>query len=190
MKTNLKTILSLLLLSASVVSLKAQKVDIPAGVAYKYADDKVNQKAQTALDKELTGQCSYDLFNGGSLIIGPRLWQRLSEIDSLRNIVAGKATFHVPILDDKGKPKSEQVLDGKLIQTKADFRKVWNHLRADFKGSKLTYRKLTASELQYYWAIISFDIEEPIYIVEGGPYKLLVNFTQKDLKVMWLDEVY
>ncbi len=190
MRTLLKTILPILTLCICTSYANAQKIEIPAGVTYKYADDKTNQKAKTLLDKELSGKCSYDLFNGGSLIIGPRLWQRLSQTDSIRDIEAGHTSFHVPILDDNGKPKSEQVLDGKLIQTKADFRKLWNHLRAEFSGSKLTYRKLTPAELKYYWAIISFDIEEPILIIEGGNYKLLVNFTKDNMKVMWLDEVY
>jgi hypothetical protein len=43
--------------------------------------------------------------------------------------------------------------------------------------------------LQYYWAVISFDIDEPLLIVETSEHKYILNILKKDLKLMWLDEV-
>ena len=177
----------ILLLLSSVTLLTAQKIEIPKGVNYKYTSDENNDKAKTMLAKQLTAP-DYSI-NSGMVIIGPRLWLRYKEIPVIRDIEAGNTTFQVPILDKKGKPKETQLLKGKLVQTPADFKVVWNQVVSDFKGANITFRKLTPTELNYYWSIISFDIDEPLLIVEGGKYKLLVNLLPKDLKIAWLDEV-
>ena len=175
------------LLLSSFTFLKAQQIEIPKGVNYKYTSDENNDKAKTLLTKQLTNP-DYS-FNSGMLIIGPRLWLRYKEIPVIRDIKAGNTTFQVPVLNKKGKPKETQALKGKLIQTFEDFKIVWSQVVSDYKGANITFRKLTPAELNYYWSIISFDIDEPLLIVEGGKYKLLVNLLPKDLKIMWLDEV-
>ena len=43
--------------------------------------------------------------------------------------------------------------------------------------------------MSYYWSIIIFDIEEPIFVVDNGKYKLLVNFTPEEMKIFWIEEV-
>ena len=176
----------IVILLCSVTFLTAQKIEVPKGINYKFCSERNNEKAKALLTKQFTDP-DYSFFSG-MLIIGPRLWVRYKEIPAIRDITAGNTSFHVPIIDKKGK-KDTQILTGKLVQTRDDFKKVWGQVVTDFKGANITFRKLTPTELNYYWSIISFDIEEPLFIAEGGKYKLLINLQPKDLKIMWLDEV-
>lgn len=183
-----KKLILLTLISFMIATAWSQDVVIPAGVTYKKADDKLNKKAQELMTAELQGEPDYKIFSG-SLIIGPSLWARYVKIDELKNIKAGNVTYEVPILDEKGNIKNTQKATGKLIQTKDDYVLLWRYLREDFKGTKLKYRKLTPSEISYYWSMISFDIEEPIFAIDNGKYILLVNFTPKDMKIFWIDQL-
>ena len=183
-----KKSLLLAFLSFIIVSAWAQDIVVPAGVKYKKADDKLNTKAQELVTSELQGEATYEIFSG-SLFIGPRLWSRYVKIQDLKNIKAGNVTYYIPQFDEKGKAKGTEKATGKLIQTKEDYKLLWRYIRADFKGVNLKCRKLTPIEMSYYWSIISFDIEEPIFVVDNGKYKLLVNFTPEEMKIFWIEEV-
>jgi hypothetical protein len=76
-----------------------------------------------------------------------------------------------------------------MTQDVAGTKKVWNELRKEINGEKFIIRKLNERELQYYWAVISFDIDEPLLIVETSTHKYILNILKKNLKLMWLDEV-
>jgi hypothetical protein len=167
------------------LSLSAQTVDIPDGVKYAYASDKVNEKAKALITKEIT-KPSYKLYKK-LLFVGPNLWNRYKSIPELQEIV-GNALFKVPTYDEKGKLIKMDTLQGKLIQDEKEFRLLWNQVVKDLAGKEFVLRKLTHDELQYYWINIPFDIEEPIYIVEANNIKLLVDVS-KDDKLEWLDEV-
>ncbi len=63
-------------------------------------------------------------------------------------------------------------------------------LAADI-GKAPVIRKLGPDELSLYWAMIPFDIQEPIYILEAGDKRFLLNLiADKDkFSVMWVDEL-
>jgi hypothetical protein len=83
---------------------------------------------------------------------------------------------------------NKEKLSAKMTQDKDDFKKIWDQVRKDIKNSDFIVRKATYSELQYYWAVISFDIEEPLLIVETSAHRFILNLSPKDLKLIWLDE--
>jgi hypothetical protein len=59
--------------------------------------------------------------------------------------------------------------------------------RTDFSGLKI--RKLNAEELKIFWAMIPFDITEPLFILESEQHKLLVVFKAPDeLRIAWIDD--
>ena len=176
----MKLILSLLLGSLSLAA-SAQKIDsvaLPRGVVYHYCSPATLEKARKVLLKELTGTAPVD-FNAGTLIVGPALWARYKDVPLLQGIPGSDLTIRF----------DNQQLAGKVTQSKEDFDKVWSQLRAEVKGEKITLRKATTPELQYYWAVISFDIDEPLFIAETSAHRYLLNLTPKDLKLVWLDEV-
>lgn len=128
--------------------------------------------------KELSDAPDYKLDNG-VVFIGPVLWTRYKKIPTLESIKGGNVT----LLFNKEK------LAGKITQDKDDFKKVWDQVRTEVAGNNLKLRKATYRELEYYWAVISFDIEEPLLIAETNEHRFILNLSPKDLKLLWLDEV-
>ena len=75
-----------------------------------------------------------------------------------------------------------------MTQDISDKKKVWTEFRKEIYGHDYIIRKLKENELQYYWAIISFDIDEPLLIVETKDHKYILNILKDSMKLMWLDE--
>jgi hypothetical protein len=163
------------------VLLKAQtidSVDIPKNVVYKYTDPATILKANNLLLKELSDSATYNL-NNGLTIVGPQLWYRYSQIPELNNIPNGNVSIR---FNNKAYP-------AKMLQDADGFKKVWKQLINDIGNEKFIIRKATNKELVYYWAVISFDIDEPLLILENATHRYLFNFSPKDLKLLWIDEV-
>jgi hypothetical protein len=66
---------------------------------------------------------------------------------------------------------------------------VWDQLVSEIKNESYTIRKATNKELVYYWAVISFDIDEPLLILQTSSHRFLFNFMPADLKLVWIDEI-
>jgi hypothetical protein len=176
MKTILYLLLSLPFFASHTQA--QEKITIPKGIVYKYCDPKIVEKAKLLITNNLTDSTKYDLCDN-MLIIGPVLWNRFKNIEILNKIENGNTTFHV----DKNE------LSGKMTQDITDTKKVWTELRKEINGEKFVIRKLNEKELQYYWAVISFDIDEPLLVVETSSHKYILNILKDSLKLMWLDEV-
>ncbi len=155
-----------------------EKIKIPKGIVYNYCDIKIVEKAKLLITTNLADSSDYSL-SDKILIVGPVLWSRFKAIDKLKNIEGGNTTFLV----------DNSPLTGKMTQDIIDTKKVWTELRREIKGQTYIIRKLNEKELQYYWSIISFDIDEPLVIVETKGHKYILNILKKGLKLMWLDEV-
>jgi len=189
----MKGIFAAILLVVSFSLTAQDTLVIPGGVAYKKKNAEVNSRARTLLLMELNeNTVSYSLF-GGSVFMGPLLWKRYKGYEAIGKIKEGNVQFHVPITDPVTKKISQEVLNGKLIQQKEDFKKVWKQIIADMGNSVPVIRKVREKELRYYWAIINFDIEEPVFVVETGSFNLLVQFieskTDSKMTVLFLEEM-
>ena len=79
-------------------------------------------------------------------------------------------------------------MDGKLIQTNTDFKKVWNQVCLDLKDPVM-FRKLSPTELTYYCAVIFYDIEEPVFTIISATNKLLIQLNPQTNKLLWIDEI-
>jgi hypothetical protein len=183
---------TILLLSVSVffnffANAQSEIVDVPAGIVYKTCADSINQKVKKIILKELSDSCTY-LICDKMLFCGPKLWQRYKDLSGVGEIAAGNITFKVPFFDEKGKQKSTQNLTGKLVQTHEDFIVFWKQVIKDFDGSEITVRKLHNEELSYYWAIIFFDIEEPVFAVECATHTFLFDMSQKG-QLEWIEQL-
>ena len=104
----------------------------------------------------------------------------------------GKVTIMVPVLDGEEKPSGQSSkLKGQLLQTDQEVLSRSgkpSHRHAGF--TDITIRKLTSKELELYWAMISFDITEPVFMVEGNKHQILVQFTSpENLRVTWIDDL-
>ena len=159
----------------------AQQIDIPEGVKYQKASDEINNKALELIKQEISNP-TYALFED-VLYCGPQLWDRFVLVPKMSVIVKGNIKFKVPengLLIEKM---------GKLIQNQKEFVLVWDQVVHDFKGTDYKIRKLTSTELQYFWAIIFYDIEEPLFIVENDKYSLIIDFSQTKLKLLFIEAI-
>ncbi|TAJ04855.1 hypothetical protein DMA11_23770 [Marinilabiliaceae bacterium JC017] len=156
----------------------AQIDSIPENVVYKKNLDVVNNKAKEVILQEIKNP-SYSLFKD-NLYCGPNFWHKYNYLP----IKKGDITFMIP------QPNGSDIeAYGKLIQTPENFKTVWDAIVKDFKNTKYKIRKLNPKELSYYWSIIFFDIEEPIYIVENQNQRIVFDFDPNNLepKIIFID---
>lgn len=173
------TVLILLIcISTKLYSQKIDSVQIPKDVTYNYCSPELIEKSKGLLRKELSDSTTY-ILNSNSVFVGPTLWARFKNVPAIANISGGNVFMEF----------NKQKLAGKVTQNRESFKLVWDQLKSEIKGNDYTLRKATFKEIQYYWAIIAFDIDEPLLILETKDRRYLFNFTPKDLKLMWIDEM-
>ncbi|MBP6624053.1 MAG: hypothetical protein KA198_02710 [Chitinophagaceae bacterium] len=153
-----------------------EEIVIPKGVTYNYCDAKTIEEAKKLISENISDDSKFTLAQN-ILIVGPQLWNRYKNINRLSEIEGGNTTFHVDNLE----------LKGKMTQDIKDAKKVWDEFRKEVKG-EYKIRKANEEELKYYWSVISFDIDEPLLIVETKEHNYILNILKEDLKLMWLDE--
>lgn len=165
-------------ISCQTYAQKIEKIKVPDRVVYKYCKPKILESAKALVVKELSDQ-SENLLTDKILFVGPVLWSRFGTIDTLAKIEGGNLVLMV---DDKK-------LTGKLTQNINDSRLIWEQIKLEVSGFEYTLRKATYDELEYYWSVISFDIEEPLIILETSEHKYILNMSPDTLKLIWIDEV-
>lgn len=153
-----------------------EEITIPKGITYNYCDNELLEQAIKQINNNLTDSKDYSL-SQKILIVGPQLWKRYKDIEKLNSIEGGNTQFHLDNI----------ILDGKMSQDINDSKKIWNEFRKEVNG-EYKIRKANQKELIYYWSVISFDIDEPLLIVETKNHNYILNILKEDLKLMWLDE--
>jgi hypothetical protein len=83
-----------------------------------------------------------------------------------------------------------QSLEGATFKETPGRKALADRLASDI-GKAPSIRKLHADELQIFWAMIPFDIEEPIYICEANDKRFLINLRQENgqVTIFWVDEL-
>lgn len=162
--------------------------EIPTGVTYKRTSDAVNNKARQILENAFAAKAEsmdVDAIFGSVIACGPLLWDVMKE--------AGRDKFKganpMILIINAAKPIRKE---GRGISNEEQKRFFWKLLIDKVKlDSTFTIRKAKASEIQYYWATIPFDIEEPFLIVDFGRVNVLINFTVKngEPRIFWMDIV-
>lgn len=172
----LKNTLLLLFFITFCSAQKKETIIIPKGIVYNYCDSKIVEKAKKLISENLSDNNDYKILQA-NLIIGPELWKRFKDNESVQKIEKGKVQFHVDDL----------VIDGKMSQNVNDSKIIWDEFKKEV-SKDYTIRKANEEELKYYWSVISFDIDEPLLIIETKEHNYILNLLRKDLKLMWLDE--
>jgi hypothetical protein len=176
-----------LLAIALAASLFSQQ-EIPPGVRYKKAPDAVNALAQAKLEKFFASDPkTVDMSKLGAeaVVVGPGMWSYIKNGAPPDLVGATKAQFHIP------NANGVQVLEGRVLKTEDQQSWIWLALLVGAHKAKPTIRKANAEEIQYYWAIIPYDIEEPLYVADFGKNKFLIDFDDnaKDPKIFDVDRV-
>jgi len=171
----------------------AQELQIPVGIRYKYASDETNQEGKKILATLLEGDPDQVLINNtfaGSAICGPYIWYRLKNYPQTVDLSKSMAPSSMPIFKD-GKVEKFIVMEGRVLRTPRDGEIFWEVFKKEYvKGQKFDIRKLSSKELSELWAMIAWDIEEPIFIAESGSTKIIFNLIQKNskLRLFYIDD--
>jgi hypothetical protein len=170
---------------------QAQDVDVPEGVRYKYAAEALNAKARdkalVALSQTDAKQGLQTLF-GTRLICGPYLWEQIKSEPEMAAVQKGRVIFKIPVRENGNVTRTDEK-EGKLFQSPEEiamfskaFAKIYDY------EERRKVRKLTAPELGLHWSMISWDITEPIFIVESKSRRILLAFAARDLSVRMIDD--
>jgi hypothetical protein len=167
-------------------------VEVPPGVRYKAASTEVNARAKKRLAEffstPMKPQIPEDAF-AQMAICGPLLWSKIKGLPEMKALTKGRVVVHMPIFEG-GKIVRQQQMEGKLFQVKPEIREFWKALcKSVRRDEKFTIRRPTKLELQIYWAMIPYDIEEPIFVVESDRHSFLIDFNGGRDEMFWIDDL-
>jgi hypothetical protein len=178
--------LAYLLIVAVLMSSTAIAQEIPAGIRYIYASDELNARALKKLQTVFSRKTlKLDALLGPKVICGPQPWHTLKKETPLKGMKIAPAQIIVPL-----RSGGTREYEGALFQTKDEInafaRGMENYLAS---GGPYTIRKPDANELRIYWAIIPYDISEPIFVADNGEHKLLLHFLEDGETVFWIGDL-
>jgi hypothetical protein len=159
---------------------------------YKEAPDEINKKAEEKLARCFSNETSPEQLRqifGDVLVCGPFLWDKIRSRPQVASITTAETIFHIPQLDKDGKPNGEVVAKGKLFQSADEIAHFWEAFSQRYDlAAEREIRKLNPRELQAYWAMIPFDITEPVFILESKDWSILTQFETGQMTIMWIDD--
>lgn len=172
------TLLLILLLTEFTFS---QKMEIPKGAIYHHASEQVNNKSKEIISNTLNTKNSLLIFTT-PVMCGPNLWNELLQKKVIDSTTGIELNFNIPVNNTLIKKS------GRVIKQPEDFSPIWQYLSSLYSGKNFIVRKLNSSEIAYYWSIISYEIEEPLFIVEYNKQRLLINLNKDTLKIMFIEK--
>jgi hypothetical protein len=172
------------LLSALAAAICAGQ-DVPQGVNYKKATPEINAKAKLAIEQALSGNEIPTRFLSDTVSCGPILW---NDLKNDHEVLSKDST---PVTGFLSLPDPVQV-EGRGFRTQEQHERFWKLVVEKYPElRKSTVRPARANEIQFYWATIPFDIEEPFFAIETPNYIFIANLkVEKDTTTLfWIDRV-
>lgn len=176
--------------NSSSLSSTQQEPFIPPPDAnwYKRATEEINQRAKSKLERALSAKATdttiETLFAEG-VVCGPLLWEALRDQAGKELQEALQTNFIMTM------PR-RITKEGRTFLKPEQKRLFWNIFMENIKSNNsIGVRRATKPEIDYYWSTISFNIEEPLYVVDIGNRRVLFNFLVEngEPKVFWMDIV-
>jgi hypothetical protein len=168
----------------TIVTVLNDTYQIPKHIKYNPAKKNINDRAIKAL-KYLCSDTQYKKSEVPDVImVGPRLWDAIKDLAPITGHPSIPATIMVQI---DGEMKE---LKAGVIRTKE---RTYYLLKAFkniiHKSNKIVIRKANGNELSYYWTIIGYDIDEPLYVIElEDSDKYLIHFVD-DSKFFYIENI-
>jgi hypothetical protein len=159
--------------------------DVPPGVHYKKATDEANQKAKVALERTLSGAGAPSVLLGNALAVGPILWNDLKADNGSLSKDSTPMTLFLSV------PETVQA-EGRGLRTQEQRDKFWALVLEKYPELRQgRVRPARANEIEFFWACIPFDIEEPFFAIETPDNVFIANFRfEKGAPVLfWFDRV-
>jgi hypothetical protein len=187
MIARLLPLLIIFAIAAGTLPCFPEEVEVPKGVVYKTVDQATDTKARKAVADAFAGGSSKILLLCPSAIIcGPGYWTMIKDDPAIQAADTIPSNFKIP----NTTTGEVTTLTGGTFKDDAAKKALAGRLAADI-GKQPLIRKLRPDELSLYWAIIPFDIQEPVYILEAGKKRFLLNLVaDKDqFSLLWVDEL-
>jgi len=166
--------------------------EIPERVEYKKTTPERNQTARKMMLRCLAPAATHkqrlELFDD-LLIIGPVMWKDLRDAGFELTSTPAMHSY-VPVPDGAGNMTAVDIGGGALRSAKAVSRFV-NAFSKNYKHARIpVVRKLTPAEMDTYWTVIPFAIEEPVFIAEMGKANILMDFSgSNEISVLWVENI-
>lgn len=185
--------LFLVLLLLSAVAFADEPI-APEGVTYVAAADAVNQTARDALtaafsgDKlDLAGLISRGVEKNGKVLLGVYLSQILAkEPGYVQGSFAG-GEYQLPLSKKDGVIIHAMLLAANKQEQVKGLADLLAGIYAPAKP--FTIRKLTKDEMALVWFYVSWDLVEPLYLVEAGGHKLVFQFDPTGTSLAWIEDM-
>lgn len=181
-----------LLCLGALPSARAWSAEMPEGVRYTRATDQANAQARSLIEQtfsggrvDLTRLLGAPAADEPPLVLGPFMGIRLSENDA-----AGLAQYqqlHYQVEVSRGVKVATPSFFARDREKKGTLAARVEKLLSG--GTPVTIRKPTNDELALIWYWISWDIAEPIYTVEAGGEKLILNFEPGGSRLVWIEDI-
>ena len=160
--------------------------EIPPGVRYIKASDELNGKALKKLEAIFSqNPIKLNTLFGSKVVCGPQPWLTLKKENPLKNMNITPAKIIVQISTG-----GIQEFEGALFQSETEMTAfctgMEKYLGTDVSAFKI--RKPNANELQIYWAMIPYDITEPIFVADNKDHKLLMHFLEDGETILWIGD--
>lgn len=179
MKCTMKIKLTYLLIIFGIFNSYSQSVEIPKGVNYHKTSEANNKEAKKLIQEAIVSKDFRPIFET-TVMIGPNLWTSYLRNYSEANPEGGiNLNFKIPI------EKKIITRKGRIIKQNEEFNLMWNFISDNLNGGKIRVPK--KSEIEYYWSIIAYDIEEPLYVMEFKHTKILFNFNPTNNKLLFME---
>jgi hypothetical protein len=155
---------------------------------YRRAPDEINQKARLKLERALSikaSETNADELFAEAVVCGPLLWETLKEHAGKELEESLRLSF-IMSMPRRATKEGRSFLKSELKQS------FWNLFIDKVKvSSPIAVRRASKPEVEYYWSTISFNIEEPLFVVDIGERKVLFNFLVKngEPRIFWMDIV-
>jgi hypothetical protein len=165
-----------------------QTAETDDAIVYKAASAETNARAILTIHYCLERGTCDDLLSD-ALQCGPFLWQDLKGRPAFTNITA-VAQFKVQA-NRTGAGSQTLTMEGGRFQSKQEVRTFWTEFcRAIPPGTLKTIRGLNDAESRIYWALVRGTIQEPVFIVEGGGHKILMQLVpqRKRARLTFIDD--
>jgi hypothetical protein len=166
----------------------------PEGIKYVIATDAANNLAVDELKTAFSGnQVNIsDLMTkgveiSGKVLLGVYLSQILANNPSYIEGSFAGGEYQIPLSKKDG-----VIIHAKLlaIDKQRQVKMFTELFSSTYKPSQpVTIRKLTKDEMAMIWFYISWDLDEPIYVVESGGKKLVFEFDPSGSSLTWIEDI-
>ena len=173
---------------------KPQDIELPFGIRYLKVPEELNAQAKDLIGKAFL---SNEVHSSESsifqpyFICGPYLWHKIKDDPMVGDLSKAYKPFAVPIYKDE-KLFGYRLMLAAFARDRSDA-KIFRKLFAKYiqLQDEAVIRKLNTEELKDYWAMIGWDITEPIFMMDDGKTKVIVNLkVSQDGKhsLFWIDD--